>query len=233
MTLPSGIDLTTDWHCHLLPEVDDGPTTLEESLAIARCLADAGFRIVHCTPHFIRGSYDNTPERVRTATAQLQRELNFAGIPLELRPGIEYLLDEFFPDQLTNPLPLGESDLLLIEVYPNLPFPQLKEYLFAIVRAGYRPLLAHPERNAHFAPPQIRSGLFARFQRAPAEIQTVDMVAELIDLGCLFQGNLGSLTGFYGRKVQETALNLLKRNLYHVFGSDTHSLSQCRTISQP
>jgi len=229
MTLPSGIDLTIDWHCHLLPEVDDGPATLEESLAMARCLADTGFRIVHSTPHFIRGSYDNTPESVRTATAQLQRELNIAGIPLELRPGIEYLLDEFFPEQLTNPLPLGESNLLLVEAYPNLPFAQLKEYLFAIVRAGYRPLLAHPERNALLAPSVMRNGLFSRFRRTSSD-ENLRLIFELRDLGCLFQGNIGSSKGHYGKHVQNVSKYFESEGIYNFWGSDCHTASQCRAI---
>lgn len=230
MTLPAGIDLTTDWHSHLLPGLDDGPATLAESLAMARYLAGAGVRTVHCTPHAIRGSYDTTPDIVRAATADLQQALTRAGIDLKLRPGIEYLLDEFFPVQLDNPLPLGDSDLLLVESYSTLPLSHLKEYLFAIVRAGFRPLLAHPERNARFAPPELRSGLLARLRRPPSDETPSDILAELQDMGCLFQGNLGSLTGYYGRQVQSAARTIHDRGLYHVFGSDVHSLAHCRAM---
>jgi len=194
---------------------------------VAECLVGAGVRIVHCTPHHIRGSYNTTPDLVREATRELQKELTRAGIPLELRPGMEYLLDEFFPEQLKNPLLLGEENLLLIEAYPDFPVSRLKEYVFATVRAGYRPLLAHPERNPQFAPQHMRKGMLARLHRPP-ESPNFDLIAELTDLGCLFQGNIGSLTGFYGRRVQESAHSLLERKIYHCFGSDAHSLAQCR-----
>lgn len=86
-----------DWHCHILPAIDDGLETLSESLEMARLLASAGFRQVHCTPHCVLGRFDNRPSQVQRATEELQKQVNRAGIPLLLSPGMEYSLDEYFP----------------------------------------------------------------------------------------------------------------------------------------
>jgi len=233
MNAPHAIDLTTDWHCHLLPGIDDGPATLEESLAIARHLAQSGVQTVHCTPHFIKGSYEYTPAEIKRAVGRLQEELDRCDIQLELQPGMEYLLDEFFSDQLKEPLPLGNSNLLLVEAYPTLSLEHLKEHIFAIVRAGLQPLLAHPERNALLAPYVAPAGWLARLFTQKPESGPSAAMEELINMGCLMQGNLGSLSGYYGQKVQAVARIFHQHNLYHCFGSDSHSATQCHaTLTQ-
>jgi len=234
MSFPYAIDLTTDWHCHLLPGLDDGPATLEESIELARSLASRGVRVVHCTPHCIKGSYEYTPHEVKEAVTNLQAELDRQQIQLELKPGMEYLLDEFFAAQLENPLPLGDSDLLLIESYPTLSLEHLKEHIFAIVRAGLRPLLAHPERNALLAPQKtVNKRWWSRLLGQP-DIAPTPAIDELRAMGCLFQGNLGSLTGYYGKKVQLDAHHFLSHDLYDHFGSDAHALAHWHAImTQP
>jgi len=234
MTLPQHIDLTIDWHCHLLPGLDDGPATLDESFAMAHALSQGGVKVVHCTPHFIKGSYEHSPDQVRAAITKLQEELSQGGIQLELRPGMEYMLDEFFSEQLTNPLPLGDTNLLLVEAYPSLPFEQLKETIFEIVRSGLTPLLAHPERNALLASPATQPGLLSRLTGKKGGREEVSLcVTELASLGCRFQGNLGSLTGYYGRHVQSQALIFASENIYDLYGSDAHSLAQCHNMLTP
>jgi len=224
------IDLSIDWHCHLLPGLDDGPRTLDESLALARQLANAGVSTVHCTPHFIKGSYEYSPSEIHRAVHDLQSELDRHKIQLELRSGMEYLLDEFFTQQLSNPVPLGDSDLLLIEAYPTLPLEQLKEHIFTIARTGLRPLLAHPERNIQLAPREATpDGWLAQLFRSETARKPGNAIDDLLGMGCLLQGNLGSLSGFYGRKIQKVASTFYRANLYHCFGSDSHSAAQCHT----
>ncbi len=136
-----------DHHCHLLPGFDDGPATLEVALVMARGLADFGFSVVHCTPHCIAGHYEFSPMEVRAAVAALQGELDKAGIPLRLRAGMEYYLDEHFARFAANLLPLGESRLVLCEA-PPMAIPEVvAEQLGRIVAAGWLPLVAHPERT--------------------------------------------------------------------------------------
>jgi hypothetical protein len=87
MTIPKYTNCKTqnraDWHCHILPNLDDGAKDLADSLAIAEILAKAGFSEVHCTPHSISGAYEASPVRIRQATRKLQEAIDGAGIPLQ------------------------------------------------------------------------------------------------------------------------------------------------------
>src|SRR5665647_989200 len=96
-----------DWHCHILPGLDDGPADIEKSLAMARLLAARGFATVYCTPHLIRGCYDATNDEVRRSLKELQQAITANGIPLALLAGREYYLDEFLPSALEDPLTMG------------------------------------------------------------------------------------------------------------------------------
>ena len=96
-----------DYHCHILPAIDDGAVSIDESIAMAKSLSDFGYKTVCCTPHCIKGYYDITPQKVREATLMLQADLDNADIPLELWPGMEYMLDEYFSEHADDLLPLA------------------------------------------------------------------------------------------------------------------------------
>lgn len=136
-----------DYHCHLLPGLDDGPETVDEALAMARALAAFGFREVCCTPHCIKGQYELSPVEVRDAVRRLQAQLDQDGLALKLHAGTEYYLDEFFEQFAGNLLPLGESRLVLCEAPPQAPPGLVAEMAGLIVIQGYLPLIAHPERS--------------------------------------------------------------------------------------
>lgn len=136
-----------DYHCHLLPGLDDGPDSVDESLVMARALAAFGFREVHCTPHCIAGQYEISPVEVRDAVRKLQARLDREGIALALRPGMEYYLDEYFERFAANLLPLGESRLVLCEAPPQAPPELVGEMASLVVIQGFIPLIAHPERS--------------------------------------------------------------------------------------
>ena len=189
-----------DYHSHILPGCDDGAATVAESLEMARLLAAAGFREVCCTPHCIRGSYDNSPEPVRTAVVSLQQELDREGIELHLQPGMEYYLDEFFLE-LAELQTLGDSDLVLVESPGQANPKAVQAGLEKVLALGLTPLVAHPERSEIFF--SSRSPLATRPE-------------------VLLQANLGSFTGFYGPNVQRRAYDLLRTGAYAVVGSDGH-----------
>jgi len=229
-------DLSVDWHCHLLPGLDDGPATMDDSVAMAVALRKAGFASVYCTPHLIKGGFDADNEAVRTAVAALQKRLNAENINLELFPGREYYLDEFLPDYLKDPLPLGDTRFLMIEIPNYTPDQLARETCFRIKRSGFIPLIAHPERCSLFAPPEKRETAWFRFfnsQRKaegskPKELSLLDY---LKDLGCAFQANLGSFAGWYGPQVQQTANSLKEKKVYTHFGTDLHSHSGIKYLA--
>lgn len=228
----------TDYHCHILPGIDDGSDSLEESLAMAAAFAQAGFQEVFCTPHRIHGSYDATSGQVRAAVASLQSELDRNKIPLRLYPGREHYLDEYLLDTIaSDPLPLGDTNLLLVELPSHCDPERVKQVCFRLTSSGYRVLLAHPERSRLFAPPPSRnSGLMGTLQNlfSPRDCQqppdSESLLAYTRTLGCAFQGNLGSFTGYYGERVRANAAGLARAGVYTHYGSDAHTVAQLQSI---
>jgi protein-tyrosine phosphatase len=153
-------NLTTDWHCHILPGLDDGAATMDEAVEMAVALRQAGYSTVYCTPHMVKGTFEVDNATVRATVAALQAELSRRQIDLQLFPGREYYLDEFFADHLRDPLMLGETRLILVEISGNLPAAFVKDTFFRLRSSSYIPLIAHPERCSLFeftAPPPERT----------------------------------------------------------------------------
>lgn len=253
-----------DWHCHLLPGIDDGPATMDEAVEMAAALAQRGFTSVCCTPHLLKGCYEADNATVRGVLAALQTEVNRRGIPLRLLAGREYYQDEFLAEQLHSPLLLGETRFLLIEI-PGHSLPDLvKEACYRITGRGFIPMIAHPERCRlfDFSEPRVgelrkmfdvrRSMLDAikntlhrhsglpgrRSQTSNIEPRTPSskprtsnsLLEYLIDLGCAFQGNLGSFAGGYGERVKQRAEKLREAGIYTHFGTDAHTVDQIRGL---
>ena len=230
-----------DWHSHILPGLDDGAADIGQSLAMAASLSQAGFTTVYCTPHLMRGCYEATNDQVRSSVAQLQELLNGSGIPLTLLPGREYCLDEYLPEALEEPLPLGNSRRILVEILPQLSVDMVRNLLYGVVRSGFSPVIAHPERCRLLEPVVRRSGggLFGAVKNLISGGGRDDEHAgttgnELLDylreLGCSFQGNLGSFAGFYGKQVKVAADAMKELGLYDRYGSDLHSPEHAEII---
>jgi len=234
-----------DWHCHILPGVDDGAADIEQSTAMAAALSEAGYTTVYCTPHQMRGCYEVGNDRIRQGVAELQERLDSCGIPLNLLPGREYCLDEYLLPALEDPLTLGESRQVLIEILPHATADMVRQLLYGVVRSGLTPVIAHPERCQLLAPvvPRGRSrgllgtiksllagGRSGRQQSCPSDTTGNALLDYLRDLGCCFQGNLGSFSGYYGRQVLDAALSMKAIGLYDRFGSDLHTPEQAGLI---
>jgi len=202
MTTP----LLTDIHCHILPGVDDGPASVDQSLALARALVAGGVGQVFATPHYITGTAWALPaDQVRQKVDELQAAFQEHGIPLTLQPGMEIALHQHLAKELQqNKLqPLGDSNYYLLEL-PFQPFrDDLLDTLLSFQNYGKIVILAHPERVPLFQ--QQTASLF-----------------RLIEQGVLIQVNIGSLLGLFGKKAQTTALQLLERDAIHFVASDAH-----------
>lgn len=234
-----------DWHSHILPGIDDGPEHIGQSVVMASALSAAGFTTVYCTPHLMRGCYDAGNEIVRLGVAVLQERLDSSGIPLSLQPGREYCLDEYLLESLEDPLPLGDSRLILIELLPHITADMARSLLYSVVRSGFTPVIAHPERCRLLEPPVRKQGGWVFFDaftsilsgnRCGTLKSSVPdgtgnpLLDYLRDLGCGFQGNLGSFSGFYGRHVRNVAEVMKKLGVYDRFGSDLHAPEQAGVI---
>ncbi len=201
------IDPHTDCHCHILPALDDGSASLDESVRLARRQVAWGFRKAICTSHRTR-LYPNVPEVVIDACQRLQEELRRQEVPLELVPSMEYrLIPETWPETLEKGWLLPwEGRHVLIELPISNPakigniVPE--EEIRRLLDAGYQPVLAHPERYLYLTEDRYRS---------------------LKDAGVLFQRNIGSREGLYGPAVSERVRKLLDAGLYDVAGTDLHN----------
>jgi protein-tyrosine phosphatase len=212
-----------DFHCHLLPAIDDGSESIEESVEMASALQKAGFTTVYCTPHLMKGVYEANSEQVISSLDSLQQRLNKEDISLKLFSGREYYLDEFIFDYLKNPMPLGETNFVMLEIPKNIPLELIKETCFKIKLGGFIPMIAHPERVSIFVNTgkNTKSGL--NLFNSEKKTESPDFLDYLIGLGCAFQGNLGSFLGVYGEQPQKTANILKKRGIYTHYGTDLHS----------
>ncbi|NTW52168.1 MAG: phosphoesterase [Chlorobiaceae bacterium] len=228
----------TDYHCHILPGLDDGPSEKEASIEMAAILAQAGYREVYCTPHLIKGIYEASTEQVLHERELLQRELDIAGIGIKLLAGREYYLDEFLLDLIRQPLLLEGTNWIMIEIPAHTSVDLVKDTLFEVKRSGYTPFIAHPERCRLLEMPdkesKRESALKAWLSRISDEKHGNEsgneLLGYLIKLGCQFQANLGSRKGMYGGRVKTNARYLETNGTYTHAGTDAHSPDAAREI---
>ena len=193
----------TDWHSHILPGVDDGVKTLEESLEILSLYERLGVTSVWFTPH-VMADIPNETEALRERFHELQQAYE-GSILLHL--AAEYMLDDLFVERLENDdlLPLGnEGRMLLVETSYHNPPMNFWDILEKIKSHGYFPVLAHPERYRYL-------------QESDCE--------RLKKSGVKFQLNLPALTGAYSPATRQRAKALLTKGFYDFLGTDTHRLS--------
>jgi len=193
--------LKTDMHSHLLPGIDDGSPDMATSLELKKGLEDLGYLQFIATPHIMWDMYKNTPATINAALTQLQQEPGQQNI----RPAAEYFMDDYFDQLLATDqrlLTFGGNKVLVEFSFVSPPM-NLKEKLFNLQIKGYQPVIAHPERYIFFS--------------------TVKSVYDdFKNLGCLFQVNLLSLTGYYGKLVQELAHYLISKKYIDLLGTDLH-----------
>ena len=196
----------TDIHCHLLPGLDDGPATMDDSLAMARRAVADGTGTVVCTPH-MHPTYPTHPDAVHTGVARLADALREADIPLRVLPGgeISHLhLPEMSIAQVRRASLGAEGRWVLLEV-PFRDWPQeLPRIIRTLGNRGLGTILAHPERSE-----PVQDDPF--------------LLQPLIAMGALAQVTAASLTGGHGPDAARTARDLIDLRLVHVVASDGHS----------
>ena len=191
-----------DLHSHILPELDDGARSLEDSLAMARMAVDSGVTAMAATPHC--GS--DRRKSVFAAWNLLREALEESGIPLSLYTGMEIFGTPDTPRLLREGklLALNDSRYPLIEFSFYSDGEEETRILDRICRDGFRPLVAHPERYGYV-------------QRDPR------LIDRWVRMGCLIQLNRGSLFGRFGTEAQKLAAELVERGFVTVVASDAHS----------
>ena len=207
--IPVSLSGSTDWHCHILPGVDDGVQKLEDSLSILSQYEQAGIRTVWLTPHIMEDMPNETAD-LRKRFEELKA--TYKG-NVELHLAAENMLDNLFAERLeaNDVLPIGDNaDTLLVETsYFNAPM-GMTDTLNAIKSKGYFPLIAHPER--YFYVPDMQT--YRRWK----------------ELGARLQLNLLSLGGHYGPVARDKAFKLLTAGMYDCVGTDLHRSRQIEML---
>ena len=197
--------INTDMHSHILPGIDDGSDGIDTSVELIRGMKELGYKRLIATPHIMWDMYRNTPDIINRQLEQVRKALQKENIDIQVDAAAEYFLDEHVEDLLRkNEKLLTVSDNRVLTEF-SMAFPSLniKEILFEMQMQGYQPIIAHPERYTYLQ-------------------KNKEFYDELRDIGCIFQLNILSLGGGYGKSVLELAQYLLKNNYYTLVGTDLH-----------
>lgn len=212
---PTRLFFHTDMHCHLVPGIDDGQKSADEAAALVEREMSWGVNHILCTPHITQDTFENTPEIISGAFAKLQQAVAERGLEgVRLDYSAEHRLDPFFLSELEaghiRPFPNG---YLLVENSFIQEMWNMDQTIFDLAVKGFKPVLAHPERYKYYYPNRQR-------------------YKQLHDAGVLFQINLLSLAGYYGKGEKQMAEWLIENNLVDFIGTDMHNERHSEAIER-
>ena len=196
-----------DIHCHILPNVDDGSRSLDESLQMAEQALKDGIETIVATPHTLNGIYTNSVEDVVSGVTALQETLTANHLDLKLHPGADIHLCTDMVQRITSreACTINNTGKYILLELPSQMIPNgVKDEIFALKLNGITPIITHPERNAVI-------------QHDPS------VLYELVRMGALAQITAMSLTGDFGEFIGRVSATLLRHRLVHVIASDAHS----------
>jgi len=197
--------LCTDVHSHLLPGIDDGAQTLDQSVAMINKFVELGYKKLITTPHIMTDSYPNNSNVIKSKLELVTAEIQRLGIPIELTAAAEYYVDEFFLDLIDNEPLLTFGDNLVLFEFSFHQKPILSnDLIFKLQGKNYKPILAHFERYLFY--------------------NSINDAEELKEKGILIQMNLNSLTGHYGPMAQKLAEQMVDHKIVDLAGSDCHRI---------
>lgn len=203
-----GVGNVIDIHCHILPGVDDGARTLEDSIQMAKAAVAQGIHKIVATPHHKNHQFDNVRANILTLVDELNLILQEENIGVEILPGQEtriygdlaYGLDskEILPVNLNTPYVLVELPTTTVPKYTN-------KLLYDLQMEGYTPVIVHPERNSEL-------------------LLKPEKLYELVKNGVLTQVTAASLVGKFGKKIKQFSYEIVQANLTHFIASDAHNI---------
>lgn len=195
--------LGADMHSHLVPGIDDGSQSLEDSIHFVRQLASLGIKKFITTPHIHGEMYDNDTHKVQNHFAPLKNYLSEHHPDIHIQTSAEYFLDSYFLNEVLPKglMPFGNNQVL-VEVSMAGWNRQFNDIVFAVQANGYNPILAHPERYIYET--------------------DIKVFENLRNKGVSLQMNLLSITGYYGKSIKINAEKMLDARLYDYCGSDLH-----------
>ncbi|WP_156290936.1 tyrosine-protein phosphatase [Oceanobacillus salinisoli] len=196
-----------DIHSHILPGIDDGAKTMEDSISMAKAAVDQGIRTIIATPHHRNGKYENYKLDILRQTEELNASLVEHDIPLTVLPGQETRLHGDMIDELNHELSLtltNNTNYLFVEL-PSGHVPRYaKQMLFELQLEGYQPIIVHPERNKEI-------------------IEHPSLLYQFTEKGVLTQVTAASVIGKFGKNIQKFSHQLIESNQVHFIASDAHN----------
>jgi len=211
---PVNIPVNIDIHSHLVPGIDDGSQSMDESIKLIKELKSLGYTKLITTPHIMGDYFKNDEYSIISGLKMLRQELSTQEISIEIDAASEYYIDDHFMKLIEKGEILSFGDKYVLVETNTINFNEFtRTAFFELGLAGYRPVLAHPERYTYMW------NNFERYQ-------------EFKDIGILFQINLVSLSGFYSQKVKEITEKLIDENMVDFVGTDTHEMRYVDALRQ-
>lgn len=223
--LPTQALVQVDMHSHLLPALDDGVKSLEESFALLTQFAAMGYKRMIMTPHIMGDFYKNSPENILPCLEKLRDFVKENNLDIQLDAAAEYYLDEFLLEKLKksetlltfgsdqNDTDNNTKKFILFETAFMSPPYFLDEAVFLMQSEGYQPVFAHPERYTY---------LYDNFA----------ILDKMLEKGVLLQINLNSLGGYYAQGAQKLAEKLVQNNLVSFIGTDCHHEKHLKSLEK-
>jgi tyrosine-protein phosphatase YwqE len=198
--------LITDVHSHLIPGIDDGSKSLDESINLILGLQSLGYKKIVTTPHIMFDYYRNDKEKILSGLKRLREAVSLHKIDMQIDAAAEYYVDDHFEKLIEENDLLTFGDKMVLFELSFFEEPRmLDQVIFKLQLEGYKPVLAHPERYAYWH-------------------RSMENYEKLTDKGVLLQANLGSFSGNYGPEVMKVANYLADNGLIKLLGSDTHHM---------
>ena len=210
-----GNELLTDIHSHLIPGIDDGSQSIEESLALLKKFTELGYKKVITTPHIMQDYYPNSIVNIQDGLKKLQNEAQSIELPIHIEAAAEYYLDEFLYEKVTHNeelLMFGDKYLLFEMSFMSVS-PYLNEFIFKLRSKGIHPVLAHAERYSYY-------------------FNKIEALEDLIERGVYIQLNINSLTGYYTKSVKKLAEQLIDKQMVSFLGSDCHRMDHLHRLNE-
>lgn len=200
----------TDVHSHILFDVDDGSSSIEESIELLKRLKETGFDNVILTPHYIEGSDYSSLNKEKLEKLSILREaIKENNIDINIYLGNEIFINDNIIELINNGsiYSLNNTKYLLIEFPFHNKILNIEDIMFEIMHAGYVPVIAHPERYTYFQ-------------------EDYSLVDSLRESGVMFQSNYSSILGFYGKNAEKLFKYMLKKEYIDFLGTDIHHINK-------
>lgn len=203
-----------DMHSHLIPGIDDGSRSMDETIAMLAKFQSLGYKKIITTPHIMNEVYPNTPENILDGLKEVKATAKNIGLTLEIEAAAEYYFDESLIEKVKegSVLSFGDNFVLVEFSFHTAPIFE-NQLFFEMQMAKYKPILAHFERYTYFH-------------------DSLDKAIDFREKGVSIQVNLNSLTGHYGPDVKKQAQRLINAGLVDFVGSDCHRIQHLMLLEQ-